>query len=61
MNLVPDSDTDNKRVKRSRKKSSYRKINNEARQKLIEMVIKSKSLIFSFVNNLIFDNEVTYY
>lgn len=32
------SEIDNKATKRSRKKSSYKKINNETREKLIEMV-----------------------
>ena len=32
-------ETENKTLKRSRKKSSYRKINNETRQKLVEMVL----------------------
>lgn len=35
----------NKTLKRTRKKSSYRKINNETRQNLIEMV-KNKNLTF---------------
>lgn len=38
----------NKSLKRTRKKSSYKKINNETRQKLIEMVIK-KIYIFRFI------------